>query len=255
MDGSRTDRLRGTIYNGNFDQADFGTVTIAWDSSAGNSNRYVDWINFNSTRIYNGNDYSSTTSVTRSGSSTIYLNGFSYNYIYVDYAPDSRGIDGTFVMNVTLKYGTLTCPLVDTYTRTAPTPTNTRTATQTSPPTNTATITRTPTQTLTPTNTNTPTRTLTPSYDVHAFQYCHQNGHEDTNKYPAADEYAYLRQGRQQPPIRRQSHVHRPIHLYLRRHRQERLRQQRRRSVVEKGSIRISVQKTGLLSTLFFILL
>ena len=177
MNGSRIDRLQANIYNGNFMDADFGTVVVSWDSTSGNSNRYVDWINVNSTRVYGGNDYSSTTSATRSGNKIVNIASESTSYVYVDYNPDSRGISGTFVVNVTLQVGSLNCPLAASFTRVGPTPTNTRTATRTSPPTRTFTITQTPT-------TDAYTNDHEYAYeDIHAIQniYAIANSNQDSN--------------------------------------------------------------------------
>lgn len=164
----RTDRLRGVITNNNSVTAGFGTVVVTWDSSTGNSNRYVDWIQIDGYTVYGGNDWSSTTSDTTSPVRNLSGGGATHN-LDIDYAPDSRGISGTFTVNVSLTVGSLTCPYSDTYTRVGPTATNTRTPTntltpsRTSPPTSTPTITRTPTNSLTPSRTPTSTITLTPS--------------------------------------------------------------------------------------------
>jgi Flp pilus assembly protein TadG len=163
MNGSRTDRLQAVIYNGNSITASFGTVTVTWDDSVGNSNIYLDWINWSngsSGAFYTGNDYSSPTTGTQTGKS---LTALSTNNMYIDYAPDSRGISGTFTVTVNLTLGTLNCPITDSYTRNAPTATNSRTPTLTFTPSNTPLPTLTPTRTFTPSQTYTPSKTLVPT--------------------------------------------------------------------------------------------
>lgn len=157
MNGARTDRLQADIYNGNSISATFGTVIVDWDDSAGNSNVYLDWMNWtnsSSGAFYGGNAYTAPTTGTQSGK---VLASNTTNSMYIDFAPDSRGISGTFTVSVTVTVNGINCPLTDTYTRVGPTATLTRTPTRTFTPS------LTPTNTLTPTRTNTPTITLTPT--------------------------------------------------------------------------------------------
>lgn len=158
----RTDRLRAVITNNNSVAALFGTVTITWDSSTGNSNKYVDYIDLNTTRIYGGNDNTSTTIVTKTGTGRISLAGNAVHNMYIDYAPDSRGISGTFIVDIDVTVGSLSCSMADSYSRVGPTATNTRTPTRTATRTNTLPPSRTPTITLTPTITFTPSDTPIP---------------------------------------------------------------------------------------------
>ncbi len=167
LDGTNVYRLRATIRNNNSAAIGFGTTRVTWNKSQPSQALYR--MTFMGTRFYNTTDYTSPTDGTYSpevmmaGGSTdnrliIYFNGL-----------DSRGLDGTFTVNVSLDEGR--CPLTATYTRTAATATNTRTPTRTFTASTTPTITRTPTITLTPsitptpsrTNTRTPTFTRTPS--------------------------------------------------------------------------------------------
>ena len=170
----RTDRLRAQIVNNNSVVAAFGNTTVTWDSSAGNSNVYLDYMQMNSTTFYGGNDYTSTTYGQRSPTMNLAGGGTTHN-LYIDFAPDSRGINGTFTVLVNLTVNGVNCPFTRTYTRIAATATNTRTPTMTRTasrtlpasltPTRTFTpsLTYTPSETLVPTNTYTPTETLVPT--------------------------------------------------------------------------------------------
>jgi Flp pilus assembly protein TadG len=163
MNGSRTDRLQAVIYNGNSITATFGTVSVDWDDSPGNSNVYLDWMNWTngtSGAFWNGTAYTSPTTGTQTGKN---LTALSTNTMYIDYAPDSRGISGTFTVTVNLTLGSLNCPITDSYTRVGPTATNTRTPTQTYTPSQTLPPTLTPTRTYTASITNTPSKTSTPT--------------------------------------------------------------------------------------------
>jgi hypothetical protein len=150
----RTDRLRVQIRNNNSVVANFGDTTVTWDSSAGNSNVYLDYMQMNSTTFYNGNDYTSTTYGAQSPTMNLAGGGTLHN-LYIDFAPDARGIGGTFTVQVNLAVNGVNCPFTGTYTRNVPTATNTFT------PTNTLPATLTPTRTFTPSITNTPSKTPT----------------------------------------------------------------------------------------------
>jgi len=157
MDGTSVYNLRATIRNNNVAAIGFGSVTVNWTKSQTNQALYR--MTINGTRFYNTADYTPPTSATYSPEVLLAGGGTDHRLVIMFNGLDSRGLDGSFTVNVVLDNGR--CPLTATFNRTAATPTNTRTPTQTFTASTTPTITRTPTITLTPSITPTPSRTNT----------------------------------------------------------------------------------------------
>lgn len=168
----RTDRLRAVITNNNVASIGFGSVTVYWPSQFAAENLWRMFIN--GSRFYNTADYTPPTSA--STNTTLPGGGTASNLDIYFRGLDSRGLDGTFVVDVTVTANGVSCPLTASYTRKAPTATSTRaptrtftpshtfTASNTFTPSNTSTNTSTSTKTLTPSDTPTFTKTFTPSY-------------------------------------------------------------------------------------------
>lgn len=162
MDGTSVYNLRATIRNNNPVGIGFGSTTVYWPDQISTERLYR--MSMDGSIFYNTSDYTPPTSGSRSPEMILSGNG-SYHYLRIYFSGlDTRGLDGTFTVDVWLDNGR--CPLSATYTRTAATATNTRTPTMTYTASNTPTITQTPTRTLTPSITPTPSRTntRTPTY-------------------------------------------------------------------------------------------
>jgi hypothetical protein len=145
-------------------------ITINWGplNTASNLygwNEYVDFVQWNGTYVYLGNDYSSTTSfglnMAANASNTLYVDwdgGFEGNFTSspLSFAANNFGFS--------ISFSDAACDITrGAAPRTFPTPTHTSTPTQTNTPTLTPTVTRTPTVTPTATPTRTPTVTRTPT--------------------------------------------------------------------------------------------
>ena len=146
-------------------------ITIDWgplDTAADmyGWNEYIDWVQWNGSTIYSGNDYSSTTLV-----STTRTVGTGSNNIRIDWDGAFEGYFSDAPLDLTasnfgfsIQFSDPACNLSrGAVPRTFPTPTYTPTPTNTPIPTNTPTRTPTPTVTPTPTDTPTPTNTLIPT--------------------------------------------------------------------------------------------
>jgi hypothetical protein len=140
----------------------FGTVTVTWTNYRPGI-QYVDYMNITGTRFYDGNDFDSTTTATKSPEKDL-PGSNANNDLVIDYSGlNSYGLVGTFTVAAVFEEGR--CPKSATVTRVEPTATNVPLPTNTKTPvtpTNTKTpVTPTP---VTPTSTKTPvTPTLTPT--------------------------------------------------------------------------------------------
>jgi hypothetical protein len=128
--------------------------------------QYVNYFQWNGSTIYNGDDYSPSTSASSNAS---FSGNGNWDTWHADFngIPSEIGLNGDFTLKLTFDLGTgEECIKTVTGHRTAPTTTPTRTPkptdTPTSTPTNTPLPTKTPTPTKTPVAPDTPTPTKTP---------------------------------------------------------------------------------------------
>lgn len=158
-------RLRLGVTNTTYPGLRITGITIDWGplNTASNLygwNEHVDWVQWNGSQVYGGNDYTSTTNT---GAINAAVN--SSNSIYIDW---DGGFEGHFndpPLNLSaanfgfsITFSDPSCNISRPATSSSfPTPTYTPTVTRT------ATWTLTPTRTLTPTPTRTPTQTPTPT--------------------------------------------------------------------------------------------
>jgi hypothetical protein len=167
-------------------------VTVNWNpveqaSNVYGWNEYMDWMYWYTSKVNNGNDYSSSTSANTGMPKPVAM-GENSTYIYMNFNGGFEGYLSSSPLNLnsshfgfTVQFSDSACNLSSgaapitfpTITPTpSPTPTGTATLTPTITPT--STITLTPTITNTPTNTatvtNTPTITPTPTPNCHLLQ-------------------------------------------------------------------------------------
>ncbi len=161
-------RLSLQINNSSYPGLRVTGITINWGplNSASNLygwNEYVDWVQWNGSTVYGGNDYTSSTGFglnqAVNSSNTLYMD-FDGGFEGALNGPPLNLSPGNF--GFTINFSDPSCNLSrGAAPRTFPTPTYTSTPTRTPTSTSTPTVTRTPT--ITPTPTNTPTRTATPT--------------------------------------------------------------------------------------------
>ncbi|MEE9513121.1 MAG: hypothetical protein V3V46_03500, partial [Anaerolineales bacterium] len=158
-------RIRQRINNTTYPGLRVTGITIDWGPLQTASNlygwgEYVDWVQWNGSTVYGGNDSTSTTSF---GLDRAVNLGSGVNNIYIDW---DGGFESSFMnpplslgaanFGFSIQFSDAACNISRSATPvTFPTPTFTPTVTNTPPPTNTPTVTNTPTAT--------PTRTITPS--------------------------------------------------------------------------------------------
>ncbi len=176
---NRWARIRLYINNTTYPGLQVTSITVDWGplNAASNLygwNEYLDWMNWNGSRVHNGNDSSSPTTATSTRDVNV---GTNANWIDIDWDGGFEGYFDDPPLNLspsnfgwTINFSDPACNLSSSASpATFPTPTNTPTPSNTPPPTNTPppsatpTITRTPSITPTPSRTPTPTITRTPS--------------------------------------------------------------------------------------------
>jgi hypothetical protein len=159
-------RLRLAINNTTYPGLRITGLTVNWGPLQAASDLYgwsehVDWVQWNGSTVYGGNDYSSTTSF---GLDRTVNLGAGVNNIFIDW---DGGFEGSF-MNPPLSLGDSNFGFSIQFSDPAcnisrgALPVTFPTPTHTPPPTNTPTATNTPTETPTPTITPPPTVTNTP---------------------------------------------------------------------------------------------
>ena len=158
---SGNDNLRMNVTNNNPQPIQLTFTSFTWANFYGNG---VDWLKFGGSNYYNGNDYTSPTTVT----SSIWLPAGSTYTWDAEFTSYNYPLYGPFDVELTFEQDAR-CSVSGSYSRNTPThtttPTNTSTPTKTLTPTKTNTPTNTPiaTQTFTATNTPIVTPTHTPS--------------------------------------------------------------------------------------------
>lgn len=185
-------RVAQWINNTSYPGLEVVGVTVNWNpveqaSNVYGWNEYLDWMYWYTSKVNNGNDYSSSTSANASLPKPV-RTGENATYIYMNFNGGFEGYLSSAPLNLnsshfgfSVQFSDPACNLSSgaapitfpTITPTpSPTPTGTATLTPTITPT--STITRTPTITPTPSNTptvtNTPTITPTPTPNCHLIQ-------------------------------------------------------------------------------------
>jgi hypothetical protein len=185
-------RVAQWINNTSYPGLEVVGITVNWNplEQASNQygwNEYMDWMYWYTSKVNNGNDYSSSTSANASLPKPVAL-GENSTYIYMNFNGGFEGYLSSAPLNLnsshfgfSVQFSDSACNLSSgaapitfpTITPTSsPTPTGTATFTPTITPTSTITLTPTitPTPTKTPTVTNTPTITPTPTPNCHLIQ-------------------------------------------------------------------------------------